>query len=150
LSCLDDFIELTCERRKYFDPIKIKLEIHFEYVFLIYLAENYLCDDNFPFWEIRRGVSLRLVGIKILDDLKKNHAIVRGPLDAWRKEVEEANWSSSQDIKYKFASASFLENNQVIFNIKGKRYRVVIKVDYERKIVLVEWAGTHAEYSKKY
>jgi mRNA interferase HigB len=93
---------------------------------------------------------LQLVGLKILDDLKKTHATVRGPLDSWQKEVEEAQWNSPQDIKNRFASASFLEKNKVIFNIKGQRYRVAVLVNYERKIVMVEWVGTHAEYSKIY
>ena len=36
----------------------------------------------------------------------------------------------------------------VIFNIRGNKYRLVVKVNYPGKIVLVKWFGTHAEYDK--
>jgi mRNA interferase HigB len=41
------------------------------------------------------------------------------------------------------------ENNIVIFNIKGNKYRLVTKISYLYKTVLIKWIGTHAEYDKK-
>jgi len=52
-------------------------------------------------------------------------------------------------IKNNYRTASFLENNRVIFNIKGNEYRLVVKVRYENEIVYIEWIGTHQEYDKK-
>jgi mRNA interferase HigB len=92
---------------------------------------------------------MRLVGKQQLDDFSRRHAEIRGPLDAWILEVEEAEWSGSADIKARFPSASFLSENRVIFNIKGQQYRLAVKVSYEVKVVLVMWIGTHAEYSKR-
>jgi len=68
---------------------------------------------------------------------------------AWILEAEEADWSGTADIKARFPSASFLSDNRVVFNIKGNRYRLEVKVSYEIKVVLVKWIGTHAEYSKR-
>lgn len=70
-------------------------------------------------------------------------------LEAWRAEVEAAQWQVPQDIKNRYGSADFLADNRVIFNIKGKRYRLVVKVRHQNGIVMIEWVGTHAEYSKK-
>jgi len=81
--------------------------------------------------------------------MKAAHADARGALDAWRKEVEGAAWSSPQDIKDRYATASFLAFNGVIFNIKGNSYRLVVKVRFQSGIVKIEWGGTHAEYDKK-
>lgn len=92
---------------------------------------------------------MRILGLLFLDDFKKSHADARGPLDAWRREVEEAEWQSPQDIKQRYRSADFLGDNRVIFNIKGNNYRLVVKVRYQNGLVVVEWVGTHAEYSKK-
>jgi mRNA interferase HigB len=92
---------------------------------------------------------MRLVGKQQLDDFAQQHADIRAPLDAWITEVEEADWSTSADIKARFPSASFLAENRVIFNIKGNRYRLEAKVSYEVKVVLVMWIGTHAEYTKR-
>ncbi|MHB1591052.1 MAG: type II toxin-antitoxin system HigB family toxin [Sulfuricella sp.] len=33
--------------------------------------------------------------------------------------------------------------------IKGNSYRLVVQVRYRGGIVVIEWIGTHAEYSKK-
>lgn len=92
---------------------------------------------------------MQLVDTPILEAMKAAHADARGALDAWRKEVEDAAWSSPQDIKDRYASASFLGDNRVIFNIKGNSYRLVVKVRFQNGIVMIEWGGTHAEYDKK-
>ena len=92
---------------------------------------------------------MQLVNIPILEELKASHADARGALDAWRDDVERATWSSPQDIKDRYATASFLSGNRVIFNIKGNNYRLVVKVRFQNGVVMIEWAGTHAEYDKK-
>lgn len=92
---------------------------------------------------------MQLLGLPTLDDYKRKHAETRGPLDAWRCEVEKAQWSGPGDVKIRYPSASLLADNRVIFNIKGNSYRLVVKIRYQNGIVLVEWVGTHAEYSKK-
>jgi mRNA interferase HigB len=92
---------------------------------------------------------MQLVGLVKLDDFKRKHADSRGALDAWQVLVERAHWTGPQDIKNWQPSASFLANHRVIFNIKGNTYRLVIKVRYQNKLVVIEWVGTHAEYDKK-
>jgi mRNA interferase HigB len=92
---------------------------------------------------------MKLAGTLQLDDFKQKHADSRTALDCWICEVKRAKWDGSHDIKRDYASASFLSDNRVIFNIKGNKYRLVIKVKYKYGIVMVEWVGTHAEYNKK-
>lgn len=91
---------------------------------------------------------MRIVGRQILHDFQRRHADARSSVDAWVAEVEEAEWDSPNDIKAKFASASFLANNRVVFNLKGNRYRLDVKVTYNTKVVLIKRVGTHAEYDK--
>ncbi len=92
---------------------------------------------------------MQVLGLIKLNDYKLSHANVRGALDAWQLEVESSNWSGPQDVKNRYPSASFLSDNIVIFNIKGNNYRLVVKAKYGKGIVLIEWVGTHAEYSKQ-
>lgn len=91
---------------------------------------------------------MRIVGRQILDDFKQRHADARSQVDAWVAEVEDAEWDSPNDIKARFASASFLPNNRVVFNLKGNSYRLDVKVTYKTKVVLIKRIGTHAEYDK--
>jgi mRNA interferase HigB len=92
---------------------------------------------------------MRVLGIGKLDNFKKKHANCRGALNAWLEEVENSVWLTTHDIKARYDSADFLADNRVIFNIKGNHYRLVVKVRFENSIVLIEWIGTHAQYSKK-
>ena len=91
---------------------------------------------------------MKLLGKTHLDDFARLHADVRSQIDAWIAEVEEAAWQGPMDIKARFSSASFLADNRVVFNLKGNRYRLDMKVNYKNQIVLVKRIGTHAEYDK--
>lgn len=67
---------------------------------------------------------------------------------AWLDAAERSIWQTPQDIKHRYPSADFLSDNRVIFNIKGNHYRMLVKMNYRTRAVLVEWIGTHAEYDK--
>ena len=89
-------------------------------------------------------------GIGNLEKAKQKHAECREQLNSWLTEAKAAKWHSFHDIKKKFQAASNLGNTIVIFNIKGKKYRLETKIYYERKTVIIKRFGTHAEYSKWY
>src|ERR1700730_1249371 len=81
--------------------------------------------------------NMRVVGRIRLEEFASQHADVRAQLDAWLCEVEEADWRVPTDVKARFPSASILPDDRVIFNIKGNRYRLEVKIGYEAKVVLV-------------
>lgn len=92
---------------------------------------------------------MKLIGRTILDEYCKQHADVRGALQSWVKEVENAVWRTPQDVRNRYRSADFLPENRVIFNIRGNNYRLVVAVAYQAGVVRVMWVGTHAEYDKR-
>ena len=59
------------------------------------------------------------------------------------------SWATPQHIKVRYASASFLHGNVVIFNVRGNSYRLEAHVAYRNGIVTVLWAGTHREYDER-
>lgn len=94
---------------------------------------------------------MRVLGRDKLIKFSTKHVDAKRSLDAWFSEVSSKSclWESTHDIKQRYASASFLADNRVIFNIKGNCYRLVVQVRYENGLVVIEWVGTHAEYDKK-
>lgn len=70
------------------------------------------------------------------------------PLEVWHSDARKATWKTPQDIKEYDASASFVGDNRVIFNIKGNDFRLVVHVDYLRSFLRVKFIGTHKEYDK--
>jgi mRNA interferase HigB len=91
---------------------------------------------------------MKIVARNILEDFKRRHSDVRCSVDAWVAEVIAANWQTPADVKRRYASASFLAGNEVIFNLKGNRYRLKVQVSYRSQIVMILRAGTHSEYLK--
>jgi len=69
-------------------------------------------------------------------------------LEIWHSDVRKSEWKTPSDIKRVYSTASFLKDNRVVFNIKGNDYRLIVHIDYKRKIVRVKFIGTHSEYDK--
>jgi mRNA interferase HigB len=79
---------------------------------------------------------------------QKDYRALKGAIDSWYAEVRKANWRKSSDVKARYATASIISSDRVVFNIKGNDYRLVVSVDYRFKLVFIKWIGTHAEYDK--
>ncbi len=78
----------------------------------------------------------------------KDQAAVKAALDAWFGEVSKANWAGTADIKRRYATASIVSAERIVFNIKGNAYRLVVSVDFEKGIVWIKWIGTHGAYDR--
>lgn len=78
----------------------------------------------------------------------KDQGALKAALDAWFDEVRRARWSNSADIKRRYATASIVSAERIVFNIKGNDYRLVVAVDFEKGIVWIKWIGTHADYDQ--
>ncbi len=89
---------------------------------------------------------MRVAGKGKLVLFKVAYTDARSQIDAWLAEAEEAQWRAPQDIKQRYAHASFLRDNRVIFNIRGNNYRLDTKIDYQNQVVLIVRVGTHEEY----
>ena len=70
----------------------------------------------------------------------------RSALSAWFAEVERSSWTRPEDVKRRYASASLLKGDRVVFNVKGNKYRIVVAIRYEFHAVYIRFIGTHAEY----
>ena len=70
------------------------------------------------------------------------------PIESWYEETIKADWASPQAIKAQYAHASICKNNRVVFNIAGNKYRLIIEIQYQARIVWVKFIGTHAQYDK--
>lgn len=90
---------------------------------------------------------MKVIGKKVLVSLIEKHADCRDWINNWSSDVSAATWRVPQDIKDRYSTASFLASNVVIFNVRGNRYRLETQIAYQSGIVMVKWAGTHAEYT---
>ena len=91
---------------------------------------------------------MRVVAKKILREFWEKHDDCEQQLKAWFREAEKAEWENPNQIKEEYPSASILNENRAVFNIKGNNYRLIVKISYEYQMVWIRFIGTHAEYDK--
>ena len=92
---------------------------------------------------------MKVVGRNLLEAFCRKHTDAKSWIETWLAEAEDASWTKPQDIKDRYASASFLPKNLVIFNVKGNEYRMEVTVAYQSGIVVIQWLGTHREYDER-
>ena len=91
---------------------------------------------------------MRVIAIKTLREFWETHADCEQQLKAWYKEAGKAVWKNHNELKSEYPSASILQDNRVVFNIKGNNYRLIVKINYDYQMVWIRFIGTHAEYDK--
>ncbi len=90
---------------------------------------------------------MKIIGTNLLLEFITKHGDARSQTASWIAEVRQAVWQTPQDIKKRFHSASIVDNNRVIFNLKGNKYRIDTNVYYRHQVVEISRVGTHAEYN---
>lgn len=89
---------------------------------------------------------MRVIAKRTLREFWEKYPESEQQLLAWYREASKADWSSPNEIKSQYASASILKNSRVVFNICGNKYRLIVEVNFPRKWVFVRFIGTHKEY----
>ena len=91
---------------------------------------------------------MRVIAKSTLRDFWLKHADSEQALKTWYQETDKSSWQHPNDIKREYPSASILADNRIVFNIKGNRYRLIVKINYAYQMVWIRFIGTHAEYDK--
>ncbi|MDB5157481.1 MAG: hypothetical protein JWR50_2188 [Mucilaginibacter sp.] len=97
----------------------------------------YICHDT-----------MRVIAKSTLRDFWEKHADCEQQLKSWYQEANQANWANANAIKSEYPSASILQNNRIVFNIKGNNYRLIVRINYAYQMIWIRFIGTHAEYDK--
>ena len=79
---------------------------------------------------------------------RKDQQAVKAAIDAWFDEVSKAQWANAADVKRRYASASIVSAERIVFNIKGNDYRLIARLAYPAQILAIRFFGTHSEYDK--
>ena len=91
---------------------------------------------------------MRVISKKTIREFWDKHSDSEQQLKAWFRETSNATWKGPKEIKKEYPSASFLPGNRVVFNIKGNKYRLIVKINYDYQMLWVRFIGKHPEYDK--
>ena len=91
---------------------------------------------------------MRVIAKKILRAFWESHSGCEQQLKSWFHEASNPEWRNPSEIKKEYPSASILNDNRIVFNIKGNNYRLIVKINYDYQMVWIRFIGTHGEYDK--
>lgn len=91
---------------------------------------------------------LRIIARKAIKDFweKPAYGDSEQALKSWYAIAAHADWASPHDVKAQFRNASIIEDNRVVFNIAGNKYRLIVKFNYPYRVGYVRFIGTHGQY----
>jgi mRNA interferase HigB len=79
---------------------------------------------------------------------RRDHAAVKDAVELWYDRANRARWRNSADVKQTFATASIVNSERIVFNIKGNDYRLIVAIDFEKSIIWIKWIGSHKDYDQ--
>ena len=89
---------------------------------------------------------MRVIARKTLKEYWGKEPRTEQELKAWFAEAEAADWADPVAVKAKYGNASILKSGRVVFNICGNNFRLVVRINYEFRVIYIRFIGTHDEY----
>jgi mRNA interferase HigB len=92
---------------------------------------------------------MQVIARRTLKEFWERHPQAERSIRAWFAIVSKARWSGPGDVKRQFGTTvDFVDDNRVIFDLAGNKYRLIVHVSYAFSRVLVKFMGTHADYDR--
>ena len=94
---------------------------------------------------------MKVISIKRIEAFIETHRRgneAAGSLRAWYKVTNAAIWKNPAELKTQYPMAKPIGkgNGVTIFKIKGNKFRLVARINYQAGVVRIEFIGTHIEY----
>jgi mRNA interferase HigB len=93
-----------------------------------------------------------VISQRTLQEFWNRHADARAQLREWYKAASAADWRSLADVRriYPHADgvATKYSGTLTVFNICGNKYRLVVRIRYDWKLVNIRCVLTHVEYDR--
>ena len=89
-----------------------------------------------------------IIARKTLLEFAKKYSGAANSLYEWYHEMLTADFKDFQELKTLFPNASIVGDNRGVFNINGNKYRLVVRMVFEYKVIQIKWFGTHSAYDK--
>ncbi len=85
---------------------------------------------------------------KTLLDYCKKYPLATSSLQEWYHEMIQCDFKNFNELKLVYGNASLVADERVVFNIMGNKYRLVVRIVFQFKVIQIKWFGSHKEYDK--
>ena len=75
-------------------------------------------------------------------------ADARAAVQVWYNAAKNSSWKNLEEIRKTFPATDMI-GALAIFNIRGNRYRLIVRIAFDTQCVYVKEFLTHAEYDKR-
>jgi mRNA interferase HigB len=72
---------------------------------------------------------MRLLAPKTIKHWCTQFPEAKGALEAWALRIRRYEWNNSQEVRKAYCKASIINQQRVVFNIKGNTYRLIVDID---------------------
>ncbi len=76
----------------------------------------------------------------------ETHLDAGGALEKWYRDIKASDWKNFADVKRTSNTADQVGHQRYVFDIKGKRYRLIALVIFKVRKVFIFFIGTHKVY----
>jgi mRNA interferase HigB len=90
---------------------------------------------------------LNVISSTTLKKYADEHADAAGELMQWNKTARNAIWRHFGDVRHHFPDADQYKS-LLIFNVRHNYYRLIVKVDYRAKLLMIKAFVKHKEYER--
>ena len=90
---------------------------------------------------------MNVISSRTIREYADLHADAAEELFRWNKTASHAIWGDFHHVRQEFPDADQFKS-LLIFNIRHNRYRLIVKVDYRAKLLMVKEFLTHNEYTR--
>jgi mRNA interferase HigB len=91
---------------------------------------------------------VNVIGKRGLWERSEKHPDAKAALQIWFDTAVAAEWRNLEDIRQTFPDADMI-GPLAIFNIRGNRYRLIVRMVFRYQRIYVKEFLTHAEYGRK-
>ena len=85
---------------------------------------------------------------KTLLDYCRRYSNAAIALQEWYHELVRSDFKNFNELKKAYPGVSLVRDGRAVFNIMGNKYRLVVRMVFEFKVIQIKWFGTHAEYDE--
>ena len=78
----------------------------------------------------------------------EKYPIAKMQLLIWYNEFTKYDFRNFNELKRVYGNASIVNNERVVFNIKGNDFRLVVSINFLQTACYVIWFGTLTDYDK--
>jgi mRNA interferase HigB len=89
-----------------------------------------------------------VISYKTIREFADRYPDSEDALNNWYTIMGKSDFANFNNLRKMFNSADAVGNDLYVFNIRGNRYRLVVRILFRVRTVYIKFVGTHSQYDR--